>query len=201
MSDRESDLEVEADGELGLPPQSERRIVIEPMRRRHLRGVVSIEERTNHRPWSLSLFAGELKMPTSRVYVVALEDSVVLGFAGAMYVGDEAHITTVAVHPAEMRQQIATRLMLTLTRCCIVDGIDALTLEVRITNRPAQELYRRFGFAPGGIRPQYYRDVGEDALIMWCHDLASPSMGQRLDALEAGLRSPLVTRGLGPSAA
>ncbi len=199
MSDLEAELEAAA--ELGQAAPSERRIVIEPMRRRHLRGVVSIEERTNHRPWSLSLFAGELKMPTSRVYVVALEDSVVLGFAGAMYVGDEAHITTVAVHPAEMRQQIATRLMLAVTRCCLADGIGALTLEVRITNRPAQELYRRFGYAPGGIRPQYYRDVGEDALIMWCHDLASEPMRQRLDSIEAGLRSPLVTRGLGPSAA
>lgn len=201
MSDLESDSELEAVAEVGQAAEPERRIVIEPMRRRHLRGVVSIEERTNHRPWSLSLFAGELKMPTSRVYVVALENSVVLGFAGAMYVGDEAHITTVAVHPAEMRQQIATRLMLAVTRCCLTDGIGAVTLEVRITNRPAQELYRRFGYAPGGIRPQYYRDVGEDALIMWCHDLASDSMRARLDSIEAGLRSPLVTRGLGPSAA
>ena len=48
-------------------------VVIAPMRRRHLRGVLSIEQVTNHRPWSLGLFMGELRMPTSRSYVVALD--------------------------------------------------------------------------------------------------------------------------------
>ena len=183
------------------PGRAEPEVVVAPMRRRHLRGVVSIEEMTNHRPWSSSLFAGELKMPTSRVYVVALEGSVVLGFGGVMYVADEAHLTTIAVHPAEQRNQIGTRLMLALIRCCISDGVDAMTLEVRMTNSAAQEMYRRFGFAPGGIRPQYYADVGEDALIMWAHGLGSGAMAERLHSIEAGLRSPLRTIGLGLDAA
>jgi ribosomal-protein-alanine N-acetyltransferase len=183
------------------PPAAAPDVVIAPMRRRHLRGVVRIEEETNHRPWSQSLFAGELKMPASRNYVVALAGAVVVGFGGVMYVGDDAHLTTIAVHPAEQRNQIGSRLLLALTRCAVHDGVEAMTLEVRATNRGAQEMYRQFGYAPGGIRPQYYKDVGEDALIMWAHDLSSAVMAERLDTIETGLRNPMRTIGLGLNAA
>jgi ribosomal-protein-alanine N-acetyltransferase len=170
-------------------------IVITPMRRRHLRGVVRIEEQTNHRPWSHGLFAGELRLPTSRCYVVALSGAVVVGFGGVMYTGAEAHITNVAVDPAERRRGIATSVMLVLMRACIERGVTDATLEVRVTNNGAQELYRRFGFAPGGIRPNYYADIGEDALIMWANDLLDAPYGERLADLEAGLASPLRTEG------
>ncbi len=170
-------------------------VVIAPMRRRHLRGVVQIEQQTNHRPWSHGLFAGELRMPSSRFYVVALSGSVVVGFGGVMLTTAEAHVTNVAVDPAHHRQGIGTRLMAVLMRGCIERDIDDVTLEVRVSNRGAQELYRGFGFAPGGIRPNYYADIGEDALIMWAHDLRSASYGQRLDALITGLGDELRTDG------
>jgi ribosomal-protein-alanine N-acetyltransferase len=170
-------------------------IVVTPMRRRHLRGVVQIEQQTNHRPWSHGLFAGELRLPTSRLYLVALSGSVVLGFGGAMFTGYEAHITNVAVDPAHHRRQIGTRLMLVLLRGCASRGVEDVTLEVRATNRAAQELYRRFGFAPGGIRPNYYADLGEDALIMWAHDIREDRYGQRLDELESKLATKLWTDG------
>lgn len=164
-------------------------VTIEAMRRRHLRGVVAIEERTNHRPWSHSLFAGELRMPTSRIYLVALSGHEVLGYCGLMIVGSEAHITNVAVHPDHRRRGLARRLLVRLLREAIDRDVEAVTLEVRMSNTAAQELYRGLGFAPGGVRPNYYADVGEDALIMWAHDIGGPDGLVRLASAEAATRS------------
>jgi ribosomal-protein-alanine N-acetyltransferase len=170
-------------------------IVVSPMRRRHLRGVVRIEQQTNHRPWSHGLFAGELRLPSSRVYVVALSGSVVVGFGGVMLTGYEAHVTNVAVDPTQHRRQIGTRIMLVLMRACVARHVDDVTLEVRVTNAPAQELYRRFGFAPGGIRRNYYADLGEDALIMWANGIGEDGYRSRLDDVEASLSTRLWTDG------
>ncbi len=171
-------------------------VVVAPMRRRHLRGVVRIEQQTNHRPWSQSLFAGELALPHSRRYVVALERSAVCGFGGVMLTGHEAHVTNIAVDPVHHRRSIGTRLMTVLIGACRAAGVDDVTLEVRMSNRGAQEMYRRFGFAPGGIRPKYYADVGEDALIMWANDVRSDAYGERLAEIAASLDPGLRTVGL-----
>jgi len=167
-------------------------VLITHMRPRHLPAVVEIEERTSHRPWSTRLFRDELRMVTSRNYLVAVRDHLVLGFCGLMVNPDEGHITTITVHPDHRRASIATRLLLVQLREAVERGIDAVTLEVRITNRAAQDLYRRFGFAPGGIRRNYYQDIREDALIMWAHDLDAPESIERMAAIEAALPVPLV---------
>jgi ribosomal-protein-alanine N-acetyltransferase len=167
-------------------------VVIAVMRRRHLRGVVAIEQQTNHRPWSYGLFLGELRMPTSRSYVVAMDRHHVIGFAGLMVIAGEGHITNVAVHPAHWRRHVATRMMLVQFREAVRLGIEDVTLEVRMSNTAAQELYRRFGFAPGGVRPNYYSDLKEDALIMWAHGIDSEAGRQRLDRIEEDLPVTLV---------
>ncbi len=165
------------------PDNTLQRFVISPMRRRHLRGVVAIEELSNHKPWSIGLFLGELKMPTSRFYQVALDSHRVLGFAGLMFTGDEGHITNIAVHPDARRSGVATQLMLGAMREAVSRGLSRVTLEVRVTNGGAQELYRRFGFAPGGIRRNYYAEIGEDALIMWADDIGGGEYASRLDRI------------------
>jgi ribosomal-protein-alanine N-acetyltransferase len=162
-------------------------VAIATMRRRHLRGVVSIEQRTNHRPWSHGLFLGELRMPTSRSYVVALARHRVLGFAGLMLTGAEGHITNIAVDPDHRRRHLATRMMLVQFREAIRMGLDDLTLEVRMSNTGAQEMYRRFGFAPGGVRRNYYSDIKEDALIMWAHGIDSDEGLARLATIARDL--------------
>ena len=170
-------------------------IRIVSMRRRHLRGVMAIEQLTNHRPWSLGLFMGELRMPTSRYYLVALDGHEVVGFCGLMVTADEGHITNIAVHPDRRRESIAVRLMLVTMRRAIELGLHGVTLEVRMSNTAAQELYRRFGFVPGGIRRNYYADVGEDGLIMWAHELDTEAYSERLAGLDASLPGPLPTGG------
>jgi [ribosomal protein S18]-alanine N-acetyltransferase len=170
-------------------------IVITPMRRRHLRAVLGIEERTSSTPWSLGLFLAEARRE-ERVYLVARSGHRVVGFAGMLFALTDGHITTVAVDPDRQGGRIGTRLMLVLLRRAIERGAEAVTLEVRASNDAAQALYRRFGFAPAGVRQGYYRDPVEDALVLWAHDIHLPAYAERLAFIEDELPTPLVAEGL-----
>jgi ribosomal-protein-alanine N-acetyltransferase len=156
-----------------------------PMRRRHLRAVLRIEAQVYPRPWSLALFMSELGLRTTRCYIVARVGGTVVGYAGLMLTGDDAHVTTIAVDPAWHRHRIGTRLLLFLARESVRRGSRNLTLEVRVSNEPAQALYRQFGFKPAGIRKNYYQETNEDALVMWAEDIDSPEYADRLRQLEA----------------
>ncbi len=162
------------------------------MRRRHLRGVLRIEEQVNPRPWSLSLFLSELRYTESRAYLVARLGTEVVGYAGLMLVAGDGHVTNVGVDPDVRRQGIATRLLVELTRRALAEGAEALTLEVRVSNTGAQELYRRFGFVPAGVRKNYYSDANEDALIMWATDIDTPTYRARLAEIEDALPTPTI---------
>lgn len=145
------------------------------MRRRHLHQVHAIEQQTSHRPWSLDLFSGEIKQRDSWCCVALAGDGSVTGFGCLMTTGFETHITNVAVDPKLQRQGIGRQLVAALLDQTVRLGLDDATLEVRMTNHAAQRLYQSFGFAPAGVRPNYYADVGEDALIMWVHELSQRS--------------------------
>jgi ribosomal-protein-alanine N-acetyltransferase len=167
--------------------QPELTVHLSPMRRRHLRQVLRIERQVYPRPWSLGLFLSELSTRGTRLYLVARVGSDVVGYAGIMLVVGEGHVATLAVDPAWHRRGIGTRLMLALLRGAIERGATALTLEVRVSNHAAQELYRQFGFAPAGVRKGYYSDANEDAIIMWAHDAAEEAYARRLDEIEASI--------------
>jgi ribosomal-protein-alanine N-acetyltransferase len=163
-------------------------LTIAPLRRRDLPAVVRIERRTSTNPWSIDLFRGELALPeASRSYRVARLGRHLVGYGGLMFVVDEAHVTTLSVHPDHQRKGIGARLLLELVRDARSRGVRALTLEVRMGNQAARALYERFGFAPAGIRKGYYAEVGEDALVMWAHDVDGDDYAARLDVIEAGV--------------
>ena len=157
---------------------------IVPLRRKHLRAVMAIEQQVYTHPWTHSLFLSELALPASRVYVVARIDRVVVGYAGLMLAPDEAHVTTIAVDPEWQRGHVGTRLMVALTREAIERNFTAMTLEVRVSARGAQALYRRFGFVPEGARKAYYVGPVEDAVVMWVRDIHTAEHAALLDALE-----------------
>src|SRR5262245_27303950 len=159
-------------------------VEIVPMRRRHLRAVMRIEQQVYPRPWSTSLFLSELALRSTRSYVVARVGREVVGYAGVLMTLDDGHVTTIAVDPAWHRHKIGTRLLLCLAREALARGARSLTLEVRITNTGAQDLYRRFGFVPVGVRKNYYQEVNEDALVMWAHDVDRPEYDELLDSIE-----------------
>jgi ribosomal-protein-alanine N-acetyltransferase len=159
-------------------------VLIVPMRRRHVRSVLGIETQVYPRPWTMSLFLSELGLRATRSYFVAKVGRDVVGYAGLMVSVDEGHVTTIAVDPAWHRHHIGTRLLLAVTREAIAKDLNALTLEVRMSNQPAQEMYRRFGFNAVGMRKGYYAETNEDALVMWARHIDTPEHAALLDAVE-----------------
>jgi ribosomal-protein-alanine N-acetyltransferase len=156
-----------------------------PMRRRHLRAVMRIEQQVYPRPWSHSLFVSELALRSTRAYVVARVGREIVGYAGLMMSLSDGHVTTIAVDPAWHRNHVGTRLLLALAREGVERGATALTLEARLSNKPAQDMYRRFGFVPVGVRKGYYADTGEDALVMWAYEVDKPGYATLLTGVEA----------------
>jgi ribosomal-protein-alanine N-acetyltransferase len=171
-------------------------VTVTPMRRRHLRSVLKIEAQVYPRPWSLGLFMSELALRTTRVYLVAKVAGQVVGYAGLMVTGTDGHVTTIAVDPDWQRNMIGTRLLLGLTDAAIARGCTGLTLEVRVGNAAAQAMYREFGFAPAGIRKNYYTETNEDAIVMWAHDVDLPNHRARIDAIATRVRGTTAWEGV-----
>ncbi|MEO5975179.1 MAG: ribosomal protein S18-alanine N-acetyltransferase [Ilumatobacteraceae bacterium] len=161
-------------------------LVISPMQRRHIRSVMAIEERVYPRPWTSKVFEEEIAMMPRkhRLYLVAHIGNQIVGYGGLLLAGDDAHITTLAVSPAWQRRGIATELLLELAWEARIRKFSALTLEVRHTNFAAQDLYRRFGFAPAGVRKKYYENT-DDAIVMWCSNIQSDEFASRLGEIES----------------
>lgn len=162
---------------MGSPEQDTLSYVIEPMRLRDVGAVLEVEKRSFSAPWSRAAFMSELLTNDRAYYFVArtterrgpLPWNVgrIIGYIGVWLVHDEGHITNVAVHPDFRGLGIGRRLMEFVIDFCRKGGASRMTLEVRVSNMIAQRLYRDLGFVSAGIRPGYYRDNNEDALIMW----------------------------------
>jgi len=159
-------------------------VQIVEMRRRHLRGVLRIEQQVYPRPWTHGLFSSELALRSTRAYFVAKVGREIVGYGGVMMSLTDGHVTTIAVDPRWHRRGIGTRLLLVLARAAIERGATALTLEVRLSNKAAQAMYRRFAFTPVGVRKGYYADTGEDALVMWAYEVDGAAYRELLDSLE-----------------
>jgi ribosomal-protein-alanine N-acetyltransferase len=142
-------------------------MVIRPLTMDDLQAVVSLEAANAPAPWSEGVFRNELAAE-NRIYLAADEEGVA-GFAGAMLVADEAHVTNLLVDPAWRRRGIGFELMRSLIEAAVEAGARHLTLEVRSRNEAARALYARLGLAPVGVRQGYYGD--DDALILWAHDI------------------------------
>lgn len=167
-------------------------LTVSPMTPAAIDDVLAIETRVYPRPWNESLFLSEMAQQSSRVYLVARIDDRVVGYGGVMLVPSEAHVTTIAVDPDHHRERIGTAMLIALVRGALDRGAASLTLEVRSSNTAARELYRGFGFAPVGLRPGYYRESNEDAIVMWVHDVDGSDYADLLDRREADLPRVLV---------
>jgi ribosomal-protein-alanine N-acetyltransferase len=116
---------------------------------------------------------------------------VIAGYAGFWVMVDEAHISTLATHPAWRRQGVAELLLIAMTEHAAEIGARVMTLEVRVSNTGAQALYRKFGFEVVGRRLQYYSDNREDALIMTTPPVASAEYQRIFQELKTGLLARL----------
>ncbi len=166
---------------------------IESMTLDDVEAVRAIERASFTTPWPDEAYRSELRSNRLATYVVARLGDEIVGFGGLWIMVDEAHITTFAVHPRWRRRGIGERLLLALLDVALAERARESTLEVRLSNIPARRLYEKYGFRPVGVRPRYYSDDGEDALIMTTEPLSSEAMQARLARLRATLeaRGPL----------
>lgn len=122
-------------------------------------------------PWSRKSITDELTVNKFATYFCAVVDGKIAGYAGIWHICDEGHITNIAVHPDYRQNGVGSVLLEQLLEYARKENIVGLTLEVRKSNFSAQGLYRKFGFEDAGCRKGYYADNGEDAIIMWKHDI------------------------------
>lgn len=184
----------------------------EPMRLEDLEEVLAIEQMVFPVPWSLRAYRWELTSNNHACYLVVrrrqpegeqappglrrgirrvfggiTDRSPVLAYGGFWLIVDEAHIGTLAVHPNRRRRGLGSLLLAALLDKAVEMGAVVATLEVRVSNVAAQNLYHTFGFERVGLRRNYYQDSGEDALIMTTPLLATAPFQQRLRQLKEAL--------------
>ena len=132
--------------------------------------IIAIEGDSFPSPWSENIFRGEMKNPIARILVCRdqrLAGKTVAGYVVYWQVADEMQLHNIAVRKDQRKKRVASLLLREAIRASQLEGARSVTLEVRRSNLPAQNLYDKFGFSVKGVRPGYYSDTGEDALILW----------------------------------
>lgn len=171
-----------------------------PMAADDVNAVMALELLCFSAPWSASTYLHELHNPRASYWVVrpgpetanklTQEMPSILGYGGLWLLGEEAHITTIATHPAWRRRHLGEWLLLRLIGVARDEGARLVTLEVRMRNLPAIKLYTKLRFEEVGIRKGYYQDTGEDARLLTLFGLDRPEVWRRLEdrrqAIETG---------------
>ena len=160
-------------------------VEIRPFEVDDIPAVAALEAANQPQPWTEGILEDELAAE-NRSYLIAEDEGAfglagVIGFAGVMVVGEEAHVTNLLVAEEDRRRGVGKVLMLGLVDAALEMGARHLTLEVRSKNEAARSFYAHFGLAPIGVRKGYYGD--DDALIMWVHDIDSETYAQGLEAV------------------
>jgi ribosomal-protein-alanine N-acetyltransferase len=133
--------------------------------------VMQIERESFSMPWSRWMFERELEDNKRAYFLVAKNSNEILGYVGFWMVFDEAHVVTIAVRSDCRRKGVGTMLLASALVVAENLGAKKATLEVRLTNTPAQNMYNEFGFEIISIRKGFYTDTGEDAYVMWIYNL------------------------------
>lgn len=158
----------------------ERRISqVKPLTVEQLPQVIELDRLCFGGLWTLEGYRQELESPTSDVLAISIpeaaksaspispESEILVGISCVWAVLDEAHITILGVHPNYRRQGIGQRLLTGILDVARKRGLERATLEVKASNQAALSLYQKFDFQEAGRRRGYYKDTGEDALILW----------------------------------
>jgi ribosomal-protein-alanine N-acetyltransferase len=166
-------------------------VIMRPMRAEDIPQVVAIDRESFPTPWSSRTYAFEIENnATSQMVVLEVpaapptdsnglgamfrrllhgdtpSDIAIIGYGGCWLIAGEAHISTIAVHPAYRGKGLGELLLSGMLQRALNLGGEYSVLEVRVSNEPAQALYRKYEYAIVGRRPGYYRDNGEDAFLM-----------------------------------
>lgn len=189
------------------------RVLFTPMTVDDAPAINELEPRCFSAPWSTESYLRELRLNPRAFYwvvrpdpaAVARESPVelppVLAYGGYWLLGDEVHIMTIATHPDFVRRGLGEWLLRKMIERACIAGAVSITLEVRLSNEPAQRLYGKWGFRQVGRRKRYYRDNGEDALIFTLDGLDRAEVLQPLvedvsdDALTLGISASEIKPG------
>jgi len=160
-----------------------------------VRAVMRIESLSFSTSWPTSAFQSELNDNKLAHYFVGRESQApgaeVVAYGGIWVILDDAHITTIAVHPDRRGHRYGEQLLVHMLRESIARGASWITLEARESNEIAHNLYRKYGFATIATRRAYYSDNGENAVVMWAGNLRGELYGLRFAALERALNATL----------
>ncbi|MBP3952992.1 ribosomal protein S18-alanine N-acetyltransferase [Bacillus suaedae] len=129
--------------------------------------VMQVERDAFTTPWDPSIFMNELTSNQFAHYIVYEENDLIFGYCGMWVVMDEAQITNIGVHSSHRGQGHGENLLRYVLAFLKQLGVLKVSLEVRVSNEPAKNLYQKVGFQVGGVRKNYYADNQEDALVMW----------------------------------
>lgn len=140
--------------------------MIRSMNLSDLDGVYKIELEAFSHPWSKEDFEVELQSNPYALYFVLVEEDIIKAYIGVWIIYERAQITTIAVNKDFRRQGLSKKLMEFLDNLCLKNGVEEISLEVRVSNEKAINLYQNFGFEKKGIRKDYYQDNNEDAYLM-----------------------------------
>jgi ribosomal-protein-alanine N-acetyltransferase len=141
--------------------------VLERMRWWHIEELLPIERQLfGEEPWTARTFWSELGQLDTRHYLVALDEGMVVGYAGLCAYPDEAFVQTMAVAPRAQGEGLGAQLLQALLDEAARRRKTTVSLEVRADNDTAQRLYQRFGFRRAGVRRGYYQPSGTDAVVM-----------------------------------
>lgn len=147
-------------------------IIIKRMSKTDLDRIIEIEEESygvHH--WSKDSFMQELSNDLARYYVLLNSNGALAAYAGCWHILEEAHITNIAVSKSYRRCGYGEALLKKILDDCYSNMVKYVTLEVRVSNTPAINLYNKYGFSSFGVRKKYYQDNNEDALIMWTKNI------------------------------
>ncbi|MEE0495060.1 MAG: ribosomal protein S18-alanine N-acetyltransferase [Cyanobacteriota bacterium] len=147
-------------------------ITIRRMEPQDVDGIIAIEEKAyGDHHWSKESFLNELNNELAYYYVLFNSEGILVGYAGSWHILDEAHITNIAISADFRRRKYGEALLKRIIDDCYKEKIKYITLEVRVSNTPAINLYSKYGFTSFGTRKGYYQDNNEDAMIMWTKNI------------------------------
>lgn len=164
------------------------RLRIEPMAKADIAEVLEVERAAFTTCWPANAFRHELTENRLAHYRVARFGGRIVGYGGIWVITEDAHVTTIGVHPDFQGRHFGEALLVTLLEDGVRSGAAWISLEVRLSNRSAQMLYRKYGFAVISTRKAYYKDNQEDALVMWAGDLRGSLYTRRLTLLRQALQ-------------
>jgi ribosomal-protein-alanine N-acetyltransferase len=167
------------------------RMTITPMTMADVNEVLRVERLSFSGSWPQNAFSSELNGNTLAHYFVGRVGSELIAYGGVWVILEDSHITTIAVHPDWRGRRYGEELFTRMLHETIAREAAWMTLEVRISNLPAQRLYRKYGFAVISQRPDYYNDNHETALVMWAGNLRGSLYRNRLHMLQATLEADI----------